>query len=83
MVQTLLEDLPGMFEGTSITHSGLGAALTMAEKLLVSMYTFIEGKMLILSIEYHVLMRDQYMYSFHSQDFIFGGLESLEWWNEL
>ena len=55
MVQALLEDLPGMFEGTSVTHSGLGAALQMAEKLLVSMYTFTESKLhplLILSIEY-------------------------------
>ena len=47
MVQTLLEDLPGMFEGTSITHSGLGAALTMAEKLLVSMYTFQEESSIV------------------------------------
>ena len=36
MVRTLLEDLPGMFSGTSVTHSALGAALQVAEKLLVS-----------------------------------------------
>jgi protein transport protein SEC24 len=36
LVRTLLEDLPGMFADTSITHSALGAAVTIAEKLLVS-----------------------------------------------
>ena len=36
MVRTLLEDLPGMFAETSITDSALGAAIQVAEKLLVS-----------------------------------------------
>ena len=36
MVRTLLEDLPGMFAETSITHNALGAAIQVAERLLVS-----------------------------------------------
>ena len=47
MVRTLLEDLPGVFAETSITDSALGAAIQVAEKLLVS------DKLLTLGVHAH------------------------------
>ena len=35
MIRTLLEDLPGIFAETAITQCVVGAALQVAEKLLV------------------------------------------------
>ena len=35
MIRTLLEDLPGIFAETAITQCAVGAALQVAEKLLV------------------------------------------------